>query len=777
MSSIIEGYNYDIFISYRHKDNKGDRWVSEFVEALKTELEATFKEDVSVYFDENPHDRLRETHNVDKSLEGKLKCLIFIPILSQTYCDPISFAWQNEFLAFIKIAENDRLGIDVRLKSGNVASRILPIRIHDLEPEDVKLFEKETGSVLRAMDFVFKTSAGVNRPLRAKEDHPNENLNKTFYRDQINKAAHAIKEIMLGIKSGAQPAVKEESELKIPAERVMGKSNLARTTIPGRKTWQKILSGILIAVVLILAGLFIYPKLLKDDRLEMIRNKGEASVAVMPFQNLTNDPEKNFWQLMIQDNLINFLSNSQDLKVRQSESVLNVLQNNDLASYASITPLLARQVSRKLDADVFVFGSIKKIDQIIRLNANLVDSETEEVFKSFQLDGKAEEILTLTDSLTVMVRDYLIVTMLKKGIPTISNEKAFGHVSTNSPEAFRYYIEGVNIFGNRDYHNAIELFYRAIEIDPDFLAPKLWLPNSFGNQGLYEEARRWAKIVNENKDNLSRQERMRAEFIYANYFETPDDAIRSLRQMREIDNQSPMVCYLLGSQYAGLGQYEKAISEYERALEIYKKWGIKPAWTPNYTALGAVYQKTGQYKKERKLYKRAERDFPDDHLIIRRQAILELSDGKTKKANEYIDKYQSIRRGNGDSEGVITTNLALMYEEAEIPDMAEKYFREALSMQPELTVRLYNLARFLIDTDRDINEGLQLVDKALNINPDNYNFTDCKGWGLYKQGKYSEALEILQKSWDLRIEKAVYDHKAFLHLEAAKKAVAGQKSN
>jgi hypothetical protein len=38
MPSIIEGYKYDIFISYRQKDNKGYRWVSEFVEALKTEL-------------------------------------------------------------------------------------------------------------------------------------------------------------------------------------------------------------------------------------------------------------------------------------------------------------------------------------------------------------------------------------------------------------------------------------------------------------------------------------------------------------------------------------------------------------------------------------------------------------------------------------------------------------------------------------------------------------------------------------------------------------------
>ena len=65
MPSLIPGYEYDIFISYRQKDNKGDRWVTEFVSALKAELEATFKEDISIYFDENPHDGLLETHDVD----------------------------------------------------------------------------------------------------------------------------------------------------------------------------------------------------------------------------------------------------------------------------------------------------------------------------------------------------------------------------------------------------------------------------------------------------------------------------------------------------------------------------------------------------------------------------------------------------------------------------------------------------------------------------------------------------------------------------------------
>src|SRR5258706_15519689 len=199
MSSIIPGFEYDIFISYRQKDNKGDHWVTEFVNALKTELEATFKEDISIYFDTNTHDGLLETHNVDKSLKGKLKCLIFVPIISQTYCDTKSFAWQHEFVAFNKMASEDQFGRDIKLSNGNVASRILPIKIHDLDEEDRSLLEMELAGVLRAVEFIFK-SQGVNRPLRATEDHTLDNLNKSFYRDQINKVANAIKELVQALK-------------------------------------------------------------------------------------------------------------------------------------------------------------------------------------------------------------------------------------------------------------------------------------------------------------------------------------------------------------------------------------------------------------------------------------------------------------------------------------------------------------------------------------------------------------------------------------------------
>ena len=156
MASIIPDYEYDIFISYRQKDNKGDRWVSEFVESLKEELESTFKEDVSVYFDINPHDGLLETHDVAASLSEKLRCLIFIPVISRTYCDPRSFAWEHEFLAFADKASLDQFGMNIRLPGGNVAKRVLPVQIHDLDNEDRKLCESVLGGVLRSIEFIYK---------------------------------------------------------------------------------------------------------------------------------------------------------------------------------------------------------------------------------------------------------------------------------------------------------------------------------------------------------------------------------------------------------------------------------------------------------------------------------------------------------------------------------------------------------------------------------------------------------------------------------------------
>ncbi|MFO7620960.1 MAG: hypothetical protein R6W81_06785, partial [Bacteroidales bacterium] len=213
MASIISGYEYDIFISYRQKDNKGDRWVSQFVEALKTELESTFKEEISLYFDINPHDGLLETHDVDESLKEKLKCLVFIPIISRTYCDPKSFAWEHEFKAFVEQASGDNFGLKIKLENGNIASRVLPVRIYDLADNDIKLCESVLGGMIRGIEFIY-TTPGVNRPLRSKEENPQDNLNHTIYRDQINKVANAVNDVISGLQLiySSNPEIKSEAD-------------------------------------------------------------------------------------------------------------------------------------------------------------------------------------------------------------------------------------------------------------------------------------------------------------------------------------------------------------------------------------------------------------------------------------------------------------------------------------------------------------------------------------------------------------------------------------
>ena len=67
MASVLPGFEYDIFISFRHNDNRSGR-VTEFVGALQEELAATIKEPVPDYFDTNLHDGKPETQNADRSL-------------------------------------------------------------------------------------------------------------------------------------------------------------------------------------------------------------------------------------------------------------------------------------------------------------------------------------------------------------------------------------------------------------------------------------------------------------------------------------------------------------------------------------------------------------------------------------------------------------------------------------------------------------------------------------------------------------------------------------
>lgn len=311
MASLFPGFEYDIFISYRHNDNRAGG-VTEFVEHLKAELAATIKEPLSIYFDSNPHDGLLENHDVDKSLERKLNCLIFIPIISQTYCDPKSFAWQHEFVAFNKLAKEDSLGRDVLLSNGNVASRILPIKIHELDANDTAAIEAEIGGVLRAIEFIYK-EPGVNRPLKVT-DKKKENQNHTDYDNQVNKVANAIKEIISGIKSTGKSSNSFSAHRQEQTHEIR-KVGLAHSRRKKKMSW---IALVALAAITVLCY-FLYTT---NKHLPTIDDI-DKSIAVLPFVNISDDPNQEFFCDGLTEEIISQLSNVQNLTVISRRSSMS----------------------------------------------------------------------------------------------------------------------------------------------------------------------------------------------------------------------------------------------------------------------------------------------------------------------------------------------------------------------------------------------------------------------------------------------------------------------
>jgi TolB-like protein len=348
MPSLVPGYEYDIFISYRQKDNKGDRWVSEFVDALKTELESTFKEEISVYFDINPHDGLLETHDVDASIKDKLKCLVFIPVISRTYCDPKSFAWENEFKAFVEQASNDQFGLKIRLPNGNVANRVLPIRIYDLENTDIKLCESVLGGVVRGVEFIYK-SAGVNRPL-TPSDYPEKNQYKTFYRDQINKVANAIKENISGLKGEPlefESEPKEVVKITLPEEK------------PPHKTRKVLIYSL--SLIMVLAVVFVIVKT------NFLNKEIEKSIAVLPFRNDSPEDSTQYFMDGVMEELLNRLQTIKSLRVLGRTSAEQFRGQDKSIS----------EIAKELGVNYIVEGSGQKSGNSLRMRVQLIVARNE----------------------------------------------------------------------------------------------------------------------------------------------------------------------------------------------------------------------------------------------------------------------------------------------------------------------------------------------------------------------------------------------------------------
>ncbi len=544
--------------------------------------------------------------------------------------------------------------------------------------------------------------------------------------------------------------------------------------ISGRKYKIVSLSLALIAITVIAVfRLITHTAPLNADE-ETAPGRSRVQIAVLPFRNMTSDTTWNIWEEGIQSCLINALSNLSDLAVQSEQTINGILNNEGITNYASLQPEVVPTIAKKSGARLYIAGNINRAGETIRLNALMGDLENKNEVSSFHLDGKSLNILEMIDSLSILIKNSLLMSELRMVQPDEIHD--YKDYTTKSPEAYRYFIYGNMAFYRNDFETAKEWYMQALASDSTFYNPMAKLAVAYYNEGNFEAGREWCIRYYAKKDRYNMREKIGANFLYALFFGTTYDRIKYLRQLLDLDDQNALTWFNIGDAYLEMMQYDKAIPEFERALSLFHQYGTKPYWLAFYAELGIAYHKTGQYKKEKKLYRQAERDFPNDPDLLDQQAWLELTLGNEKEAKIYLDKWLALRREQSWTEAHISSYLAYIYSMAERYDKVEEYYRKALALEPGNINRQNNFAYFLIDKNRNTDEGLAMAVKALASDPENYYSMHITGYALYKKGAYRQALEWMEKSWALRMKKSIYQHRSFLQLEEARKAAAKQKT-
>jgi tetratricopeptide (TPR) repeat protein len=552
MASLVPGFEYDIFISYRQKDNKGDRWVSDFVESLKTELESTFKEEVSLYFDINPHDGLLETHDVDASLKEKLRCLIFIPIISRTYCDPNSFAWEHELKPFVEKANKDQFGLKINLPNGNVASRVLPVRIHDLTNSDIKLCETVLGGVLRGVDFVYR-APGVNRPFRSDEDNPQDNLNKTYYRDQINKVANAIKDIIQGLTSSEQevitvPDKKEKAKVHKSVRKFISKQML---------TWTLLLAFVFICF----SGIYIYVRLHQH-------NINEKTIAIVPMTNPQHDPELGKYAIGSMDAIISKLQEISSLTVRSGLSSLKYLD----------TKKSPAELGQELKCNYLVIINISRLSNNMTMWVGLTKTKNNRQLWARPFDVNENQLMPLFTEIVQTMAGILDIVLTSQEIINIEKDL------TRKPDAYLNYLMAsaglISAMGNifpdsTNFRSAINFYDKAIETDSDFAMAYArraialswgFHSNEFDSTSI---EKCWSDIKNASRINKNLTAILIAQGFYYYYCKTDyTNALINFNNASLEDPENYQPFFYMAMVYRAMGDWQKVHSFLNRAIEI-----------------------------------------------------------------------------------------------------------------------------------------------------------------------------------------------------------------
>jgi TolB-like protein/class 3 adenylate cyclase/Tfp pilus assembly protein PilF len=347
----------------------------------------------------------------------------------------------------------------------------------------------------------------------------------------------------------------------------------------------------------------------------MLKGKGRrkrTSIAVLPFVNMSPDPENEYFSDGIAEEILNTLSKEEDLRVTARTSSFAFKGEN----------LDVRDIGNRLDADVVLEGSVRKAGKHVRVTAQLINTQNGFHLFSQTYDRTLEDIFDVQDELA-----FSITNQLRKTLELTSSSSKDQSNPTSNIEAYNDYLRGLFYWYKYDSESAkkaIEFLESAIKKDPEFAEAYSFL--SFSNVFLgatgrlpidltFPRARQAADKALELDQNLveahcamgliylfkkwdlinaqrcfNRAKAINREsnsylFTYALFLNAAGrfiEAVETLEEAITLDPVSVMANSYLAEAYLSNHQFKKALKQAERTLELFPDYSfaiVTKCWT------------------------------------------------------------------------------------------------------------------------------------------------------------------------------------------------------
>ncbi|UCE40381.1 MAG: protein kinase [Candidatus Aminicenantes bacterium] len=396
---------------------------------------------------------------------------------------------------------------------------------------------------------------------------------------------------------------------------------------------KKLFIPVLIGIAIIIAPILIWQLLPQKEAISV--PTGRPILAVMYFENNTGDENLDHWRKMIPSLIIDDLTQSKFIDVLSREKLFTILSDLNQVDAQSYSSDVLKQVAVKGRVNHILVGNYAKAGESIRINVTLQDSRTEKTVGSEGVEGKGEDSLfPMVDELTRKIK-----TNLKLTDEEIASDidRDVGEITTSSPEAYKYYIEG------RDYHNraesreSIQSMEKAVAIDPEFAMAYRSMAMTYFNMTYFSASKKYLKKAFELTDRLSDREKflIQAEF-YRGSERTFDKAIEAYNKLLELYPTDFIGNVNYGILYLDLEEWDKAIELFEVPIH-YQDDTYFP-----YFNMAYAYRAKGLYGEAQEMLEYYLDNISDNPIIRWALALNYLSQGKNDLALVELDRAMSF---------------------------------------------------------------------------------------------------------------------------------------